>query len=103
MTYPTLHITRGPAQRDLELAFIGRNLGARARFTIFLEKNGPIEVELQIFNFSFVTCHGPNYKLGGRLPELQNSAKQKLPRFNWIFVEYNADERSGEMEFSNAG
>ena len=102
MTYPKLHITNGPAQRDLELAFIGRNLGACARFTIFIDGDGPMAVQLKIYNFDFVTCHGPNYKLGGKLPGLSFVDGQRLPSHNWIFVEYNAEKRTGQMEFSNA-
>ncbi len=37
MALPSQHITNGPGQRDLELAFIGRNLGALVTFTIFLQ------------------------------------------------------------------
>jgi len=103
MTYPKLHIVNGPAQRDLEQAFLARNLGARARFIILVEDGHRMEVHLQIFNFSFVTCQGLNYKLGGKLPELRLDRKKFLPPFNWIFVEYNAEERSGQIEFSNAG
>ncbi|MEK7602167.1 MAG: hypothetical protein AAB472_01655 [Patescibacteria group bacterium] len=102
MTYPKLHITNGPGVRDLEHAFTARNLGATATFTIFLPECGPILFRLQILNFAFVTCQGPNYKLGGIL---SSSAwrEPRLPPFNFIFVEYNAEKRTGMMEFSNAG
>lgn len=105
MALPSLHITNGPAQRDLELAFIGRNLDARAEFTVFIGNEveaRPMVVRLKILNFEFVTCHGPNYKLGGYLLGLGEGDKKRLPPFNWIFVQYNAEERQGKMEFSNA-
>jgi hypothetical protein len=101
MTTPTLHIANGPGQRDLELAFVARNLGAEAKFTIFRPIQGPLVVGLKILNFDFVTCHGPNYKIGGLLTVDWVSGKT-LPPFNFIFVQYNAEERQGIMEFSNA-
>ena len=101
MTLPSLYITNGPGQRDLEQAFVARNLGAEAKFTIFAEDE-PLVVGLRIYNFDFVTCHGPNYKLGGQLSKIRLENKKKLPPFNWIFVNYNAEERRGTMEFSNA-
>jgi hypothetical protein len=102
MALPFLHITNGPAQRDLELAFVGRNLGAEAKFTIFVPDFGPTMFGLRIYNFKHVTCHGPNYKLGGLLGEVNSEHKHHLPPFNFIFVEYNAEKRPGRMEFSNA-
>ena len=105
MTLPSQPITNGPGQRDLELAFIGRNLDARAEFTIMIvsEKEiRPMIVRFKILNFAFVTCHGPNYKLGGYLPGLGEGDKKRLPPFNFIFVQYNTEERKGTMEFSNA-
>ncbi len=105
MTLPSLHVTNGPGQRDLELAFIGRNLGACAEFTIFVSSETemrPMVVRLSILNFNFVTCHGPNYKLGGLLSGLGEGDKKRLPPFNFIFVKYNPEERQGTMEFSNA-
>lgn len=101
MTLPSLHITNGPGQRDLEQAFVARNLGAEAKFTIFADGE-PVVVGLKIYNFDFVTCHGPNYKLGGQMTQVRSEDKKKLPPFNWIFVKYNAEERRGTMEFSNA-
>jgi hypothetical protein len=104
MTLPSLHITNGPAQRDLELSFIARHLGTSAKFTIVVinqEEIRPLVVWFKILNIEFVTCHGPNYKLGGQL--LISSGDEKcLPPFNFIFVKYNTDERKGMMEFSNA-
>ncbi len=94
------HITTGPDQHDLELAIVSRNLGAVAKFTIYIEGE-PAVVDFRVFNFSFVTCHGPNYKLGGRLVG-DPSIKEKLPAHNWIFVEYNTEQRQGKIEFSNA-
>ena len=102
MAYPRLHITKGPGERDLELAFIARRLGAEATFTIYVEDFGPILVGLSISNFQYVTCHGPKYKLGGQLSSFPNGVAVKLPAHNFIFVEYDAEQRSGVMEFSNA-
>lgn len=101
MTLPSLHITNGPGQRDLEQAFVARNLGAEAKFTIFADDK-LLCVGLRIYNFNFVTCHGPNYKLGGQLTQINAEDKKKLPLHNWIFVKYNTEERRGTMEFSNA-
>lgn len=103
MTNPKLHITKGPGQRDLEQAFLARHLGATARFTIFIDER-PMEVDVRILNFSFVSCQGTNYKLGGLLvgATMQIFVPQVVGPFNFIFVEYNADKRTGEMEFSNA-
>ena len=105
MAFPKLHIIKGPSQRALEQAFIARDLGARATFTLFAETQvyEQISVKLNILNFSFVTCHGPNYELGGNLVNVSSEDLAKLPSFNFIFVEYNTDTRSGMMEFSNAG
>ena len=100
MTLPSLHITNGPDQRDLELAFVARNLGVMASFTIFV-KDRPMVVGLRILNFQFVTCHGPNYKIGGKLSDISLDEREKLPAFNWIFVNYNTESRRGKMEFSN--
>lgn len=100
MANPTLHITNGPGQRDLEQAFLARNLGAKAMFTLFVEGYGPATTHLKILNFAYVTCHGPNYKLGGKLWD--TSPKAKLPPWNFIFVEYNSETKQGKMEFSNA-
>lgn len=103
MTNAKLHITNGPGQRDLEQAFLARNLGATARFTIFIDDR-PMEVDFKILNFSFVTCRGKNYKLGGHLvgATMQTLVPQVVGQFNFVFVEYNSDKRKGEMEFSNA-
>jgi hypothetical protein len=103
MALPSQPIINGPGQRDLELAFIGRNLDARAEFTIMVvsEKEiRPMIVRMMILNFEFVTCHGPNYKLGGQLM-MGSGDRSRLPPFNFIFVQYNAEERKGTMEFSN--
>ncbi len=105
MANPKLHITNGPGQRDLELAFIGRNLDAHATFTIFVASENemrPLVVRLRIYNFEFVTCHGPNYKIGGHL-RIEDGDRKRLPPFNFIFVSYNADWKNGTMEFSNGG
>lgn len=103
MTLPTLSITNGPGQRDLELAFLSRNLGAQTKFTILLsEKNTTINVNLIIYNFSFITAHGANYKLGGRLDQVHSADRKHLPPFNFVFVNYNTEKRQGIMEFSNA-
>lgn len=101
MANPTRHIVNGPGHRDLELAFITRHLGAAARFTIFGEGLYPTEVEFSILNFSFVTCHGKKYNLGGRLKDETFTLRKNLPPFKFIFVEYFAEERNGTMEFSN--
>ena len=104
MALPSQPITNGPAQRDIELAFVARNLGTSAKFTIMVmnEKEiRPMVVWLKILNFGFVTCHGPNYKLGGQLL-ISSGDEKRLPPFNFIFVTYNTDERKGIMEFSNA-
>ncbi len=101
MTLPWLYIGNGPGQRDLEQAFVARNLGAVAKFTLFVEGQ-PLVVRLKIYNFQFVTCHGSNYKLGGQLSEISAEDKKKLPPYNWISVEYNSNDRTGKMEFSNA-
>jgi len=103
MTTPTLHITNGPGQRDLEQAFLARNLGAVAKFTIFIDDR-PMEVELKILNFEFVTCREPNYQLGGMLAgsTMNTFVPEVVGPFNFIFVKYNAEARSGEMIFSNA-
>jgi hypothetical protein len=103
MTIPKLHITNGPGQRDLEQAFLSRNLGATAKFTIFIDKR-PMEVDLRITNFSFVTSQGANYKLGGLLvgATMQTFVSEVVGPFNFIFVQYNTDKRDGEMVFSNA-
>lgn len=104
MALPSQHITNGPAQRDLELAFIARHLGTTAKFTIMVANQAeirPMIVWLKILNLEFVTCHGPNYKLGGQLLIGSGDAK-RLPPFNFIFVTYNTDVREGTMEFSNA-
>ncbi|MFT5849287.1 MAG: hypothetical protein ACI9H6_000088 [Patiriisocius sp.] len=92
-----------PGQRDLEQAFLARNLGATATFTIFTDER-PMEVDLTILNFSFLTCHGPNYKLGGNLvgATMRIFVPQVVGPFNFIFVEYNTEKRDGEMMFSNA-
>jgi len=37
MTNANLPIAKGPGQRDLEQAFLARNLGATAKFTIFID------------------------------------------------------------------
>ncbi len=102
MTYPTLHITKGPGSRDLEQAFLARDLGAIAKFTVFAEGYKPLIIGLKILNFNFVTCHGPNYKIGGLPVNLVNIDREFLPRFNFIFVEYNSEQREGIMTFSNA-
>ena len=98
MAYPTLHITNGPGQRDLEQAFLARNLGAVVKFTVS-NGNQPTIVGLKILNFSFVTCHGLMYELGGLLTDAEN---KELPTHNFIFVHYNLEARTGKMEFSNA-
>ena len=100
MANPTLHIVNGPGRRDLEQAFLARNLGAKAMFTIFVEDYDPMLVGLKILNFGFVTCHGPNYKLGGTL--IATTATSELPAHNFIFVEFNVETKRGKMEFSNA-
>lgn len=103
MALPSLPITNGPAQRDLELAFTARHLGTSAKFTIMVGKESdirPMLVWLKILNFEFVTCQGPNYKLGGQL--LISSGHEKhLPPFNFVFLNYNPEERKGTIEFSN--
>ncbi len=101
MTLPSLDITNGPGQRDLEQAFVARNLGAEARFTIFVAGE-PLVIGLRIYNFSYVAAHAPNYSLGGCLVQVRAPDMEKLPPFNWIFVEYNAQDRKGVMKFSNA-
>ncbi len=102
MAYPKHHILKGPAQRDLEMAFISRNLGARARFTVFVTgHNQEVEIALRILNFSFVTCQGPNYNLAGDGPEISSAQRLILPPFNFIFVTYNTEQRGGLMEFTN--
>lgn len=101
-TYPSFRILKGPGQRDLEMAFIARNLGATARFTILVDQ-WDIQVPLRILNFELVTCHGPIYKIGGVPVGLSDSDKSYLPPFNFLFVDYNEKERSGSMEFSNGG
>lgn len=104
MALPSQPITNGPAQRDLELAFVARNLGTSAMFTIMVAGESeirPVVVWLKIFNFEFVTCHGPNYKLGGQLL-ISSRDEKRLPPFNFVFVKYNTEERKGTMEFSNA-
>ncbi|HEY5383357.1 MAG TPA: hypothetical protein VIJ88_02275 [Candidatus Paceibacterota bacterium] len=104
MTLPYRPITNGPAQRDLELAFIARNLGTSAKFTIVVASENeirPMVVWLKILNLEFVTCHGPNYKLGGQLL-ISSGDEKRLPPFKFIFVKYNTEERKGTMEFSNA-
>jgi hypothetical protein len=101
MAHPTKRpILNGPGQRDLEQAFLARNLGALARFTIS-NNDEPVEMHLKILNFSFVTCQGPNYSLGGILMRIERDGKAQLPPFNFLFVEYNAETRTGTMEFSN--
>jgi hypothetical protein len=100
MTLPSQPITNGPAQRDLELAFVARNLGTSTKFTIIVEIH-PMIVWMKILNFEFVTCHGPNYKLGGQLL-ISSGDEKRLPPFNFVFITYNAEERKGTMEFSNA-
>jgi hypothetical protein len=102
MANPNLRIINGPGQRDLEQAFLARNLGARATFTLFIEGYGPSHVMYRILNFAYVTCQGQNYKLGGHLSVKDPSESKKLPAFNFVFVEYNAETKKGEMEFSNA-
>jgi hypothetical protein len=103
MANPTLHITNGPSARALEQAFVARDLGAKATFRLFIDGDGPMSVQYRIYNFSFVTCHGPNYKLGGNLREVTPSSwAAKLPPHNFVFVEYNAETKQGKMEFSNA-
>lgn len=103
MAIPKLDIVNGPGQRDLEQAFLARNLGATAKFTIFIDER-PMEVDLKIINFSYVTCQGPNYKLGGLLvgATMQIFVPQVVGPFNFIFVRYNSDKRNGKMHFSNA-
>ena len=104
MALPSQPITNGPGQRDLELAFVGRNLDARAEFTIMVVSENeirPMVVRLMILNFKFVTCHGPSYELGGQLM-IGSGERSRLPPFNFIFVKYNSEERKGTMEFSNA-
>ena len=104
MTLPKSHIANGPGQRDLELAFVGRNLGAAAKFRIYIADK-PMVVTLRILNLAFVSAHGPNYKLGGQLiglSGLSHEDQKKLPAFNWIFVDYNCETKQGTMEFSNA-
>ncbi len=103
MTYPKLHITNGPGQRDLETAFLGRSLGAVAKFTIFIDER-PMEVRIKILNLEFVTCHGSNYRLGGLLEGTTTEIfiHEIVGDFNFIFIEYNSDDRKGTMEFSNA-
>lgn len=103
MTCPTLHITNGPAERDLELAFVGRRLGATVEFTVFLPDAEPSSVRMEILNFYFVTCHGPVYELGGILTHIPIESKSKLPPFNFMFVKYHAQNRNGTMMFSNGG
>jgi hypothetical protein len=104
MAGPTLIISNGPGQRDLEQAFLARKLGATARFSVICEGSQIVEVSLQILNFAFVTCHGPKYQLGGQLAHLSAADKEKLPAyFNFIFVEYDTEKRQGGMEFSNGG
>lgn len=103
MTLPSLPVTNGPGQRDLELAILARNLGARAKFTISLrDKQASIIVDLRILNFSFTTCHGPIYNLGGHLEQVHPADRKFLPPFNFVFLKYNAEDRRGDMEFSNA-
>lgn len=105
MTYPTWTITKGPGQRDLEQAFIARKQGATATFSLFIESDKLSQkihqVKVSILNFSFVTCLGPNYKLGGLLVNTPSDIHKLLPKYNFIFVEYNAEDRLGKMEFSN--
>ncbi|HVV38780.1 MAG TPA: hypothetical protein VHD31_00445 [Candidatus Paceibacterota bacterium] len=101
MALPELHITNGPGQRDLELAFLGRNLGAQVKFTIFTDGHGPLVVALGIYNLDFTTCQGPVYRLGGQL-SIGAEEKKKLPPFNWVFLDYNAETKRGLMRFSNA-
>lgn len=104
MTYPTLIIVNGPGQRDLELAFVGRNLGAAAEFTVITQDHSRLKVSLKILNFSFVTCYGAKYKLGGQLVWLSVNDREKLPsHFNFINAEYHVEDRDGNMEFSNGG
>lgn len=101
MAYPTLYVANGPGQRDLEQAFLARHLGAVAKFTVCLAEQPPLIVRLSILNFNYVTCQGPNYKLGGQLVGLNDREKTKLPMHNCIFIEYNAEDRTGVMEFTN--
>lgn len=102
MTLPFMHIINGPGQRDLEQAFVARNLGAEAKFTLFLPDHGPTMFGLKIYNFEYITCHGPKYKLGGLLQDVGSEYKKKMPPFNFVFVQYDAEERKGKIEFSNA-
>ncbi len=101
MTLPSLHITNGPGQRDLELAFVAREIGSQVRFTLFAG-GGPVMVRYRIMNLSFVTGHGPVYKLGGQLMLSRADDKEKLPPFNFVYVNYDTERRQGTMEFSNA-
>ena len=102
MADSTLSIVKGPGMRDLEQAFIARNLGAVCFFTVYVPNFGTLEIRLRILNLSFVTCHGPNYKIGGVLVmPVKPRALGSLPPFNFIFVEYNAEEKAGTMQFTN--
>ncbi len=102
MALPSLHITNGPSVRAVELAFVARDVGAMATFTVFIPDLGPYELSFRIFNFQYVTCHGPNYKLGGRLFGVRSEHAEKLPPSNWVYVQYDAEKKQGTMEFSNA-
>jgi len=107
MANPTLYVIKGPSQRGLELAFLARDSDAKALFTILVDDMplglSHVAVGMKILNFSFITCQGPNYRLGGQLlTVIPAGAKAKLPPHNFVFVDYNAKERNGTMVFSNA-
>jgi hypothetical protein len=77
-------------------------LGATVRFSLPLQGIGPQGVDFRILNLSYVTAHGPKYELGGTLHQVPTHVKPALPPYNFIFVKYNTEERTGTMEFSYA-
>jgi hypothetical protein len=99
MSYPKFPIANGPGRRDLEMAFLSRDIGGRVMFTIFID-NQPMVVRLRICNFHFNTCDGSRYEVGGELTASPIDL-EKLPLFNWVTAHYDCEGRNGTLELSN--